>query len=72
MSKIGITSKKIAHYITANSSNGLAGYWDAVCGKWISPKSLLDDEPLPGNVRMCKQCASKGPVTIDQTEDCDK
>lgn len=61
MNKVGITGKKIAHYITPNESNGLGGYWDAVCGKWICPKTLFEDDTLPEGVRMCKQCAAKGP-----------
>ena len=52
--KYGITRKKIAHIIRENSVNGLDGYWDTVCGKWISPVELLDS--LSDGARMCSQC----------------
>lgn len=52
--KYGITNKKIVHIIRENSGNGLGGYWDTVCGKWIRPVDLMD--VLPDGARMCAHC----------------
>lgn len=50
----GISGNKIAHIVRENSSNGLCGYWDTVCGKWIHPTDIFEE--IPGGARLCSHC----------------
>nr|DAW55825.1 MAG TPA: hypothetical protein [Caudoviricetes sp.] len=52
--KYGISSKRIAHIIRDNPDNGVCGFWDTVCGKWIHPVVTVDK--LPAAVRLCSHC----------------
>lgn len=55
--KYGVTRKKIVHIIRENSTNGMGGYWDTACGKWICPVKFLD--ALSGVEKMCICCKKR-------------
>lgn len=52
--KYAVTKNGIVHAV---SDKDTGGYWDAICGKWISPAKVF--ESIPGEARLCSQCKKK-------------